>query len=98
VAVWCILWLFGVFYPVLVCFTNKNLATLIGIPLYSFFRALFPIESKVAAVFVQGKCVGFKLCHRLAGEQGCQIFLGTKNQKGGWNVPKLPQKYQMAIQ
>jgi hypothetical protein len=24
----CILWLFGIFFPVLVCCTNKNLATL----------------------------------------------------------------------
>jgi hypothetical protein len=29
--------------------------------------------------------------------QGCQICLGTKKQNGE-NVPKLPQKYQMAIQ
>jgi hypothetical protein len=28
VAVWCILWLFEIFFPVLVCFAKKNLATL----------------------------------------------------------------------
>jgi Na+/H+-dicarboxylate symporter len=28
VAIWCILWLFGMFSPVLVCCTKKNLATL----------------------------------------------------------------------
>jgi hypothetical protein len=28
VAIWDILWLFGMFFPVLVCYPKKNLATL----------------------------------------------------------------------
>jgi hypothetical protein len=28
VAIWNILWLFGIFSPILVCYTKKNLATL----------------------------------------------------------------------
>jgi hypothetical protein len=27
-AIWYILWWFGIFFPVLVCYTKKNLATL----------------------------------------------------------------------
>jgi hypothetical protein len=30
VAIWYILWLFGIFFPVLVCFNKKNLATLLS--------------------------------------------------------------------
>jgi hypothetical protein len=29
VAIWYIIWLFGIFLPVLVCCTKKNLATLV---------------------------------------------------------------------
>jgi hypothetical protein len=28
---WCILWTFGIFFPVLVCCTKKNLATQLGV-------------------------------------------------------------------
>jgi hypothetical protein len=31
--IWYILWLFGIFFPVLECCTKKNLATLIAINL-----------------------------------------------------------------
>jgi hypothetical protein len=30
VAIWNILWLFGIYFPVLVCCTKKNLATLLA--------------------------------------------------------------------
>jgi hypothetical protein len=32
-AIWYILWSFGIFFPVLVCCTKKNLATLVAIRL-----------------------------------------------------------------
>jgi hypothetical protein len=43
---WYILWLFGTFFPVLVCCTNKNLATLLQSFVCSLITAFCGIGNK----------------------------------------------------
>jgi hypothetical protein len=40
-AIWSILWLFGIFFPVLVCCTKKNLATLPHTDFKPTYQTLF---------------------------------------------------------
>jgi hypothetical protein len=76
---------FGIFFPVLVCCTEKNLATLI------LTVATVHKGSSVG----RGRILNNFHCH--VSQQGCQIFHETINQKEKKNVPNDHKLFQSAI-
>jgi hypothetical protein len=50
-AIWYILWLFGIFFPVLVCWTNKNLATLLVVTVELIFLNKRRCEPAISRIF-----------------------------------------------
>jgi hypothetical protein len=88
-AVWYILWSLGIFFPVLVCFSESNLATLPGIGLYDRIKGYgrnkeTELSEKLRILFLShydGKFYFNSLSPCLQREdeegeddQGCQIF------------------------
>jgi hypothetical protein len=99
-SIWSILYLFGIFFPVLACCTKTNLATLyIAFIAYIYRRDFHQkimswSDATVSLIDANWRreVVGRQVLP--SSEQGCQIFLGTwyQNQKKctKWaqNVPK----------
>jgi hypothetical protein len=78
VVTWYILWSFGIYFSVLVCCTEKNLATL-----GNTAPAAFLINPKIGHFVERGKVffVLFSVC-TLGRVQGCQMFLDKIDQNG----------------
>jgi hypothetical protein len=74
-------------------FLNRSAAAAAGQALFIFFSAV------VAPTFFDARSQGTmkrETDHLLALQQGCQIFLGTKYQKGK-NIPYYLELYQTSI-
>jgi hypothetical protein len=91
-AIWYILWLFGIFFPVWICCAKKNLASLVSA---SEYCSLWVMSWSITGVYIgwllNEKCYILRLTTTLgekklldgrSPQQGCQIFLGTTHQNG----------------
>jgi hypothetical protein len=93
IAIWNILWSFGIFFPVLVCRNKKNLATLLrerererGLEGTAFFSALLKRVERISS-----GVDGAKLYLRVA-----RFFL-VHYTKTGKNIPNEHKMYLMVI-
>jgi hypothetical protein len=88
VAIHYILWSFGIFFPVLVCCTKKNLATLHMFPALSLRVVINRID--MITIWPYRQKQNNEFCADWRQNQGCQIFL--------WTIYQSVEKYTKWLQ
>jgi hypothetical protein len=71
VAIWCILWLLGLSFPVLVCCAKKNLATLVT-PRRFTSRSIVLRQNKLSEKVNDRK--KWRMCSACKEKQDCRTF------------------------